>query len=298
MTPSDSSWWQYRLVVQGGELEDIEHRLFESGALSVTLLDAADQPILEPGPGETPIWDRVVVVGLYSGGWEDSALAEQISQFLGRAVEGSQLELLADEAWERSWMAHFEPMYFGGSLWIVPTCTEPPDCGAVNVRLDPGLAFGTGTHQTTALCLRHLAASPPLGQSVVDFGCGSGILAVAALKLGAKRVWATDLDSQALVATQSNATLNHVAGALSVSQPNAAPEWSADLLIANILYRPLMTLRDTLVGLVRPGGTVVLSGMLTEQLAPLKAHYADALEAIECEFDGDWCKLSGRVRQP
>ncbi|MEM6986595.1 MAG: 50S ribosomal protein L11 methyltransferase [Pseudomonadota bacterium] len=295
MSASDAGWWQYRLVAAAGDAEAVEQNLFDSGALSVTLLDAEDQPILEPGPGETPLWDRVALVGLYAGEQSASRLAEQIGQALGRAVEASQLERLADEAWERSWMAHFKPMHFGGSLWIVPSYVDAPDPAAVNVQLDPGLAFGTGTHPTTALCLRHLAETPPRGLSVVDYGCGSGVLAVAALKLGAARVWATDLDDQALEATRSNAQLNGVLDGLCVTQPSGEPEWAADLLLANILHGPLVALRDTLVQRVKQGGTVVLSGVLSEQVETLQLAYCDLLTEIEVATEGDWSRLSGRV---
>lgn len=292
----ESGWWQYRMVIAGTDVERVEQQMFEAGALSITLLDAEDQPILEPSPGETPVWDRVVLVGLFSGDIDAVDLAPLIGAALNCAVEASQLERLQDQAWERSWMAHFEPMHFGGALWIVPSFAEAPDASAVNVRLDPGLAFGTGTHPTTALCLRYLAEHPPLDRSVIDYGCGSGVLAVAALKLGALRAWATDLDDQALVATGENASLNGVSAKLSVSQPDREPEFRADLLLANILHGPLMDLRDDLVRLVVPGGVVVLSGVLLEQADALQAHYAAVLDGIQVTFDGDWCRLSGRTR--
>ena len=203
VTEPASGWWQYRVLASADEVESLESALFASGALSVTLLDAADQPILEPAPGETPLWEHVVLVGLYAGDATADGLAVEIGAALGRPVDGAQLERLADEAWERAWMAHFQPMHFGGALWIVPSHADAPDPDAVNVRLDPGLAFGSGTHPTTALCLRHLAGASPRGLSVIDFGCGSGVLAVAALKLGAARVWATDIDPQALMAIKN-----------------------------------------------------------------------------------------------
>ncbi len=296
MGDEDAGWWQYRLVVAGSDVGDLEDRLFASGALSITLLDAEDQPILEPAPGETPLWDRVVLVALYPGEPTAQALAREISTSLGHAVEATQLERLADEAWERSWMAHFEPMDFGNGLWIVPSFAEPPEPEAVNVRLDPGLAFGTGTHPTTSLCLRHLAQHPPVGQSVVDYGCGSGVLAIAALMLGASTVWATDLDEQALVASRDNAVANRVDTNLLLSLPDAVPDWRADLLVANILHGPLLALRDTLVDRVRDGGTVVLSGVLQEQARELEAHYAAMLDGIEVTVEEDWCRLCGTVR--
>ncbi len=295
MSEEAGGWWQFRVVTSSGEVESLEVQLFESGALSLTLLDAEDQPILEPPPGETPLWDAVVVVALYAGDATAEALAHQLSLALGRAIEPSQLERLEDEAWERRWMAHFKPMHFGGALWIVPSFADPPDASAVNVMLDPGLAFGTGTHPTTSLCLQHLSSQPPLGQSVIDYGCGSGVLAIAALKLGASRVWATDLDPQALTATRDNAAVNCVAASLETSLPDAGPQWHADLLLANILHGPLLALRDTLVGRVRPGGAVVLSGVLAEQADSLREHYTSVLDAIEIVRDGDWCRLVGTV---
>ena len=296
MAHEDAGWWQYRLVVSGHEVGELEDRLFASGALSITLLDAEDQPILEPAPGETPLWDRVVLVALYCGGPAAEELAREISASLGHAVEATQLERLADEAWERSWMAHFEPMDFGHGLWIVPSFAEPPDLDAINVRLDPGLAFGTGTHPTTSLCLRHLAQHPPTGQSVVDYGCGSGVLSIAALMLGASTVWATDLDNQALLASRENAVTNQVDANMLLTLPDVVPDWRADLLVANILHGPLLALRDTFVERVRDGGTVVLSGVLQEQARELQAHYAEVLDGIDIAVEGDWCRLRGTVR--
>ncbi|MEM7377930.1 MAG: 50S ribosomal protein L11 methyltransferase [Pseudomonadota bacterium] len=296
MTEPSTGWWQYRVLAPADDVEAVESALFASGALSVTLLDAADQPILEPAPGETPLWEHVVLVGLYPGDTVADVLAIGIASALGRPVDAAQLEHLADEAWERAWMAHFKPMHFGGTLWIVPSHADAPDPNAVNVRLDPGLAFGSGTHPTTALCLRHLASESPCGVSVIDFGCGSGVLAVAALKLGAARVWATDIDPQALIATRENATLNGVTDKLLVSRPEDGPVWQAEVLLANILHGPLIALRDDLVSRVVPGGRLVLSGVLEEQVEGLEAHYAPVLDDIAVVGDGDWCRLSGRVR--
>lgn len=284
------------MVAPGSDVGVLEERLIASGALSITLLDAEDQPILEPAPGETPLWDRVVLVALYGGEPAAAALARDLSASLGHAVEASQLERLADEVWERSWMAHFEPMHFGHGLWIVPSFAEPPEPGAINVRLDPGLAFGTGTHPTTSLCLKHLAECPPRGLSVVDYGCGSGVLAIASLMLGASTVWGTDLDDQALLASRDNAIANSVDDRLLLSLPDAVPDWRADLLVANILHGPLVSLRDTLVDRVVDGGTVVLSGVLREQAEELEAHYQPVLDRIDIALDGDWCRLRGTVR--
>lgn len=292
------AWWQFRQATDAQQLEDFETAFFVCGALSISLIDAEDQPILEPAPGEMPLWDRVIMVALFSGDECETKLAKALSIALGHPVEASQLERLEDQLWERAWMADFKPMHFGGELWVVPSYAEPPQADAVNMRLDPGLAFGSGTHNTTALCLRWLASSDLKGSTVVDFGCGSGVLAVAALLLGASRAVATDIDPQAITASQDNAQINGVAERLELYLPEAMPTLQADVVLANILFEPLRELSEVLLSFARPGAQVVLSGVLKSQAEDLKAHYAADLDGIEIKTDGDWCMLSGFRRGP
>lgn len=292
------AWWQFRLATDSQQLDDLEAAFFVCGALSISLIDAEDQPILEPAPGEMPIWDRVIMVGLWAGDESEIALAKALSIALERPVEASQLERLEDQAWERAWMADFKPMHFGGDLWVVPSYAEPPQPQATNLRLDPGLAFGSGTHNTTALCLRWLAGADLSGKTVVDFGCGSGVLAVAALLLGAERAIGTDIDPQAITASKDNADSNGVSQRLELFLPEDMPATQAEVVLANILFEPLRQLRDVLLGYAAPGAQVVLSGVLDTQAEDLKAHYAPVLDNIELVIDGDWCMLSGFRRSP
>jgi len=292
------AWWQFRLATDAQQLDDLEAAFFVCGALSISLIDAEDQPILEPAPGEMPIWDRVIMVGLFSGDESESALAKALSIALERPIEASQLERLEDQAWERAWMADFKPMHFGGELWVVPSYAEPPQPNATNLRLDPGLAFGSGTHNTTALCLRWLANADLNGKTVLDFGCGSGVLAVAALLLGADRAIGTDIDPQAITASNDNALTNGVAERLELYLPEDMPATQAEVVLANILFEPLRELRDVLLSYAAPGAHVVLSGVLDSQADDLKAHYSPVLDDIELVIDGDWCMLSGFRHSP
>jgi ribosomal protein L11 methyltransferase len=290
------SWLQLRLDTHPREASALEELLLTSGAVSVTLEDNADQPVLEPGVGETPLWNQIRLTGLYPADTDmDTVLGSFPEAQL--AVSNPRVEILEDKDWEREWMQHYRPIQFGKRLWVCPSWLQPPDPGAVNLLLDPGLAFGTGTHPTTALCLGALEGMPMDGWSVVDYGCGSGILGIAALKLGAAGVLAVDNDPQALAATRENAGRNAIpAERLSVAAPGtaaAAPAGNTDLVIANILAGPLIELSTTLAGLLRPGGTLLLSGLLQSQANNLCEHYAPHLPLrIEGERDG-WVCLRG-----
>ena len=198
------AWLQISINTTKNHAELTEGILFSAGALTVTLTDAADQPILEPGVNEAPVWNDVIITGLFEPDVNQQQLLETINQSLVDTNFSYDIETLEDQNWTRAWMDHYHAMQFGKRLWVCPLHLEPPDPNAVNLRLDPGLAFGTGTHPTTALCLKWLERHPPTGRSVLDFGCGSGILAIAALKLGAARAVAVDHDPQALLATRQN----------------------------------------------------------------------------------------------
>ncbi|MCB2068340.1 MAG: 50S ribosomal protein L11 methyltransferase [Ottowia sp.] len=293
------TWLQLRLDTRPGEVESLEERMLATGAVAVTMEDNADQPVLEPGVGETPLWGQVRLTGLYPADTDmDQVLAAFPSGLLRQANQ--RVEILEDKDWEREWMQHYRPMPFGKRLWVCPSWLQPPDPGAINLLLDPGLAFGTGTHPTTALCLAQLDSMDLAGCDIVDYGCGSGILAVAALRLGAAFALAVDNDPQALVATRDNAGRNGIAAAgMEVVLPDAVDHqaWSgrASLVIANILAGPLMELADTLAAFLRPGGTLLLSGLLDTQAAALCEHYADRINLqVAGEKDG-WVCLRGRL---
>ena len=293
------TWLQLRLDTRPGEIESLEERMLATGAVAVTMEDNADQPVLEPGVGETPLWGQVRLTGLYPADADmDRVLAGFPPQLLRHANQ--RVEILEDKDWEREWMQHYRPMPFGKRLWVCPSWLQPPDPGAINLLLDPGLAFGTGTHPTTALCLAQLDSMDLDGCDIVDYGCGSGILAVAALRLGAAFALAVDNDPQALMATRDNAGRNGIAAAsMEVVLPDAVDHhaWSgrASLVIANILAGPLMELADTLSAFLQPGGTLLLSGLLDTQAAALCEHYAGRINLqVAGEKDG-WVCLRGSL---
>ena len=270
------------------------------GACSITLADAGDTPVLEPLPNETPLWDDMVITMLFRE--EEQLLIDQLETQLSENKEAWRIsklhqEVLEEQQWERLWMDDFHPMKFGENLWIYPSWSDVPEDDSVKIMLDPGLAFGTGTHATTALCLEWLDQNPPTGKSVVDYGCGSGILAIAAIKLGAKSVVATDIDNQALIATVDNQEKNGIeAGLIKCYLPEEMPTVKTDLMLANILCGPLIELADSLCALTVSGGTIVLSGVLEEQQAALSEVYQPLCTDIQFETQDGWVRMSATVR--
>jgi len=285
-----------RLFLEAGDLdpEVLADALSEAGALSVTFEDAADQPILEPPPGAMPLWSRTCVVGLFDDTADMAAVRGMLAGALGDEAAGRiREEALPDRDWTRAWMDDFGPMRFGERLWVCPSNVEPPEPEAINLFLDPGLAFGTGTHPTTALCLEWLDAHPPVGLSVIDYGCGSGILAIAALKLGAAEVLGVDNDPQALTATRDNAARNGLEGRVKVTLPDEFEVPPADLVLANILANPLIELAPRLAALVRPGGRIVLSGILADQAQAVADAYGPWFDISPPVQREDWVRLEG-----
>ena len=302
----DSDWIEVSAQCPRHLADTLEAWLFESGALSVTLKDSLNDEhlahaVLEPVPGEVRLWNDVTLVGLFA----QERTEQQIHEALSAAANASALAVpayslapLQDQIWERSWMDNFKPMQFGHRLWICPTHDDPVDPQAITLRLDPGMAFGTGTHATTAQCLRWLGRQtentlqPLAGKTVVDYGCGSGVLAIAALLLGASHAWAVDIDEQAVKATHNNAVANGVADRLSVGQPDITEGVIVDVLMANILFKPLMELADTMAQRLCSGGTLVMSGILEDQIPPLRTQYtADFQFSADNNCDG-WALMT------
>ncbi|MCB1857320.1 MAG: 50S ribosomal protein L11 methyltransferase [Gammaproteobacteria bacterium] len=285
-------WLQAHLVVDRENVSRVEQALLDLGAISITLGDAADEPLLEPDPGESPLWRLTCISALFAPEIQPKALRQSLSHLLsGNTRQTLRFEHLADQVWERAWLADFRPMQFGKRLWVCPDGQRPEGVSGLFIDLDPGLAFGTGTHPTTALCLKWLDRNPPCGQSVVDFGCGSGILGIAALKLGARSVIAIDHDPQALEATQANALKNGVSDRLQTYPSTEVPRVAADLLLANILADTLIDLKPRLASLVHPQGTVLLSGILLDQVDRVTSVYSPDFEVLPPVSLEDWVLL-------
>ena len=290
-------WLQVRLAITPDQAETYEDALLEVGAVSVTFMDAEDQPIFEPDLGTTPLWSHTHLLALFEADTDETSLIAHLTLLTGGELPQHQIEHIADQDWERSWMDNFKPMRFGRRLWIVPSWHDAPEPDAVNLLLDPGLAFGTGTHPTTALCLEWLDGQDLKDCNVLDFGCGSGILAIAALLLGAKQAVGTDIDVQALEASRDNAGRNGIADELfPLYLPEQLPQEQADVLVANILAGPLVALAPQLSGLVKSGGRLALSGILAEQGEEVAAAYAQDFDLDPIATLDGWVRITGRRR--
>ncbi len=286
-------WRELSVTLPAEKADEISQFLEDQGAQAITLGEAGEEPVFEPKPGETPLWRIVRLTALY-------AIEEDVQTTVKRLqarypeLEAPQLQILEDQPWERVWLEHFNPLDFG-RLWVCPTGHRPPVPETVCLELDPGLAFGTGTHPTTALCLKWLAQHDLEGATVIDYGCGSGILAIAALLLGANRVVACDVDPQALTATRNNAAKNRVAERLECCYPQDMPPIEADTLLANILADPLLDMASCLPAKLRTYGTIVLSGILVEQASEVMHAYAAHHIQFEPEITLDrWVRLVGK----
>lgn len=290
------SWLQVRLALTPAQAETYEDLMLELGAVSVTFMDAEDQPIFEPDLGTTPLWSQTHLLALFEGDTDAAALEQRVQLLANGLVY--EVERLEDQEWERSWMDNFQPMRFGQRLWIVPSWHEAPEPEAVNLLLDPGLAFGTGTHPITSLCLQWLDGEPVQGLQVLDFGCGSGILAIAALLLGAKRAVGTDIDVQALEASRENANRNGIDPArFPLYLPADLPGEPADVVVANILAGPLVGLAEQITRLTRIGGRLALSGILAEQAEDVRAAYAGCFDLEPTATLDGWVRISGTRRR-
>jgi len=288
-------WIQLKINTTGNDAETLSDALIESGAVSVTFQDTHDNPVFEPLPGETVLWGDTDAIGLYDA---ETDMEEVVAMLENEPLLGKgfvhKIEQLEDKDWEREWMDNFHPMRFGERLWICPSWRDVPDPNAVNVMLDPGLAFGTGTHPTTAMCLQWLDSLDLTDKTVIDFGCGSGILAIAALKLGAKHVVGIDIDPQAIQASRDNAERNGVSERLSLYLPKDQPDnLSADVVVANILAGPLRELAPLISVLPVAGGHLGLSGVLASQAQSVADAYKDKFELDAVAEKEEWCRITG-----
>jgi ribosomal protein L11 methyltransferase len=289
-------WLKLTLRADQERAPTLAETLEESGAISVTMEDAADEPVFETQWEQTPLWSTVRVTGLFPEATDAGAILARVRDRLGLAP-AHEIERLEDSDWAERWKEHWKPVQVGARLWVVPSWHTPPDPAAVNLILDPGMAFGTGDHPTTALCLAWLEAQNLEGKDIVDYGCGSGILAIAALKLGARHAIGVDIDPQALGIARENAARNDVADRLTTCLPGSVPpDTAADVVIANILARPLVELAPLLAALVRPGGRIALSGLLAEQGEMVQAAYAAAFDLTVRSRHG-WLLIEGIKRQ-
>lgn len=289
------SWIQLKLKTSNDIAEALSDFLEELGAVSVTFQDSFDTPVFEPLPGETKLWGNTDVIGLFESDVDIDFINNSLSSCdMFNQISDHQFETLEDKAWEREWMDNFHPMQFGQRLWICPSWREIPDPSAVNVMLDPGLAFGTGTHPTTALCLTWLDGQNLEGKTVIDYGCGSGILAISALKLGAKRAIGIDIDPQALQASKENAKRNGVDDKLELYLANNEPkEAIADVVVANILAGPLTSLEPKLTLLLMKNGQLGLSGILSDQSDQVMTAYQKNIDLDLIKIVDEWCLISG-----
>src|SRR5699024_1907060 len=290
------AWLQLHFPTDQTHAEFVEELMLGLGAHSVTLTAAADEPLVEPPPGATPLWQQVILSALFAADVNQEALLLEIGQQMGGLPAGLTFEPLEEQVWERAWMADFHPMQFGERLWIVPSWAEAPNPNAVNLQLDPGLAFGTGTHETTALCLTWLESLNLQGKTVLDYGSGSGVLAIAALLLGAEYAYACDIDPQALLATRENAKLNGVSKQLFCMAPEALPKQQFDVVVANILAEPLVNLAEHIQSFCKPQGHIGLSGILLDQAQLVREAYHDGVALEANTTMGEWTLVHGQRR--
>jgi len=295
-------WVQLTLSSSPENSEFLEDMLLLCGAGAVSMLDGADQPVFEPIKGTTPLWQDTQVMGLFEADTDADALLDYLGNgwkatFANAPFPNYKLEILEDKDWERQWMDRFEPLKFGSRLWVCPSWKPVPDPMAVNLMLDPGLAFGTGSHPTTALCLQWIAEQEWQGKTVIDYGCGSGILAIGAMLMGAKRVLGVDNDTQALTATKDNAQRNGIAAqAIPVFLPENTPKEAVDVMLANILAGPLIDMAAHLAELTKARGLITLSGILEQQADAVVKAYSPWFDMHTVASKDEWVRIDGIKR--
>jgi ribosomal protein L11 methyltransferase len=291
------AWEQYVIETAAEDLEEIERVLLDCGALAVILEDAGDVPILEPAPGEMPLWSRMRVRALFEAGTAPAGVIARLGG-IHSANAIATCEPVADTDWSRAWLEHARPLWFGNRLCVTPAELAPRDgpAGAAVVTIEAGLAFGTGSHPSTAHCLEWLAGADLAGTRVLDYGCGSGVLAIAACRLGARRATAVDIDPQARTSCLENAGRNDLATRISVSAPEQLAACGYDVVLANILARPLVALAPVLSTLARAGGRVVLAGLLADQADDVRRAYAARFELEPVRQHAEWVAFAGTRR--
>jgi len=291
------AWHQISVITQENLAPQLADFFSNLGAVSVTYMDAEDEPVYEPAIGETKIWSNTQVIALYELDADPELIKSQVyQQFNNDDLHDWLYEAIADQEWERAWMEYYKPMKFADRLWVCPTDQEQVESGTVCLTLDPGLAFGTGTHPTTALCLEWLASHELSVKTIIDYGCGSGILAVAAVLLGAKVAHAVDIDPQAITATESNALKNKVEDKIKTYLPEQFTPFQADIVLANILAKPLIDMAEQICALVVSGGSLVLSGILHEQAESVINAYQHEIIFNPLVQQEDWIRLEGIKR--
>lgn len=287
-------WLQLKIVSPRTDVKKLESALLKTGAASVTLEDNADQPIFEPALGETPLWDQVRITGLYDAEIDTAEITAKIANKLRGQIPHHKWEQLEDKDWEREWMNNYHAIRCGERLWICPSWQQPPEPDKINLMLDPGLAFGTGTHPTTFMCMQWIDQQDFSGLDIVDYGCGSGILGIATLLMGAKKVIGIDIDPQALLATTENAKRNNLPeDAMPVFLPKDCPEFQADIMLANILAGPLAELAPALNAMTKVGGKICLSGILAIQADAVKTAYANWFDFDPIGTQEEWVRITG-----
>jgi ribosomal protein L11 methyltransferase len=289
-----SGFWQLSFELGAQDPDSAEESCFDLGATSVTYVDAHDDPVLEPLPGEFRLWPTTRLRALFPDDSDPQDVVRALTEALGIPPGGVQTERIEDRVWEREWLRDFHAMRFGRRLWICPHHEQVTETDAVVVRMDPGLAFGTGTHPTTALCLEWLERHIVAGQRLIDFGCGSGVLGIAAVKLGAAAAHCFDIDPQALTATRENAEANDVQSQVSAYEVAGDLPVGVDVLVANILSGPLSELAPTFGSLVRDGGSIVLAGLLEHQAADVTQAYGAWFDIHPFEVREGWSGLAGK----
>ncbi|MEJ6596729.1 MAG: 50S ribosomal protein L11 methyltransferase [Oceanospirillaceae bacterium] len=295
-------WVQITLSSSPENSEFLEDMLLLCGAGAVSMLDGADQPVFEPIKGTTPLWQDTQVMGLFEADTDGDALLDYLGNgwlaaFANTPFPNYKLEILEDKDWERQWMDRFEPLQFGSRLWVCPSWKPVPNPMAVNLMLDPGLAFGTGSHPTTALCLQWIAEQDWQGKTVIDYGCGSGILAIGTILMGAERVLGVDNDTQALTATKDNAQRNGIAAqAIPVFLPEDTPQEAVDVMLANILAGPLIEMAAHLAELTKVRGLITLSGILEHQADAVVEAYSPWFDMHTVVSKDEWVRIDGIKR--
>lgn len=288
------AWHQFSVITSEQLAPRLAEALDDLGAVSVTYMDAEDEPVYEPALGETKIWTNTQVIALFDLEADLESIEKQMfTQFDNTQLLNWCYQYIEDQEWERAWMEYYQPMKFADRLWVCPTGQEQLESGTVCLLLDPGLAFGTGTHPTTALCLEWLAGHDLTGKIVIDYGCGSGILAIAAVLLGARAAYAVDIDPQAITATLDNALKNKVDDRIYCYLVEQFVPFQADVVVANILANPLIEMAESISDLVLAGGDLLLSGILAEQSGSVIHAYQEKVIFTEPVQREDWVRLHG-----